>query len=247
VISSVNEEGINWGFEPSPLSISPDSDLENQDFTAVMLGDVSGSYEGKSRIRSFSDRNDAPEITAYPGDILSVPVVLNKGMLIEGIDLTAVFDGTALEARGISLTDTVLADNGYESFANIKENQISAAIFALTEPSSEVSGTLVFLNFTVSGSPGDVSSISLTRFDCNEIPVNPQYSAYRSSGALTGGFYLRDRVSRELRISVRTRYDLSRHDLNGDEKIGITDALYALKQGDIETAIRALQAASGIE
>jgi hypothetical protein len=243
----VNDEGINWQFEPTPLSVSPESDLENQDFTAVMLGDVSGSYEGKSRIRSFSDRNDAPEITAYPGDILSVPVVLNDGMLIEGIDLTAVFDGTALEARGISLTDTVLADNGYESFANIKENQISAAIFALTEPSSEVSGTLVFLNFTVSGSPGDVSSISLTRFDCNEIPVNPQYSAYRDSGALTGGFYLRDRIARELRVSVRTKYDLSRHDLNGDEKIGITDALYALKQGDIETAIVALQSASGAE
>jgi 6-phosphogluconolactonase (cycloisomerase 2 family) len=245
ITPSVNDEGISWQFEPSPLTVSPESDLENQDFTAVMFGDVSGNYSGDST-RSFSYREDAAEITAYSGDILSVPVVLNDEMLVEGIDLTAVFDGTVLEARGISLTDTVLADKGYESFENIKENQISAAIFALTEPSA-VSGTLAYLNFAVSGSPGDASSVSLTRFDCNEIPIDTEYSAYRDSGALNGGFYLRDRLSRELRVSVRTRYDLSRHDLNGDGKIGMTDALYAMKQGDIEAAIRALQAASGAE
>ncbi|MDM8526057.1 hypothetical protein QUF80_22005, partial [Desulfococcaceae bacterium HSG8] len=51
-----------------------------------------------------------------------------------------------------------------------------------------VSGETVFLSFDVIGQPGDLSDLSLAKFECNEIPAS-------------GGFYTEGRVCS--RISLR--------------------------------------------
>ncbi|MDM8521783.1 Ig-like domain-containing protein [Desulfococcaceae bacterium HSG8] len=246
VIPAVNDLGTAWKFDPPLLAISPDSDLENQDFTAAMLGDVSGNYGGTGSRKSYHNPGEVTEITAYRGDVLSVPVVLDDEVFLEGADIAAAFDKDVLAPQEVSLADGIPGDRGYQSVANITEEEIFLALFASEEP-SPVSGTLVFLNFVVTGKPGSRSPVTLTRFDCNEIPAGPEYRESRESASLTGGFYINGAVSRDIRVRVRTGYDLARHDLNGDGKIGMKDAFYGLKQGDVEGVIRALQCAAGIE
>ncbi|MDM8521775.1 tandem-95 repeat protein [Desulfococcaceae bacterium HSG8] len=246
VIPAVNELGTAWKFDPPLLEVSPDTDLENQDFTGVMIGDVSGNYGGGGTGKSYHNPGNAAEIIAYRGDVLSVPVVLDDEIFLEGADIAAAFDKDVLAPQEVSLADGIPGDSGYQSVANITEEEIFLAIFASEEP-SPVSGTLVFLNFIVTGTPGSRSSVTLTRFDCNEIPAGPEYRESRESASLTGGFYINGAVSRDISVRVRTGYDLARHDLNGDGKIGMKDAFYGLKQGDVEVVIRALQCAAGIE
>ncbi|MCP4348225.1 MAG: hypothetical protein GY795_22280, partial [Desulfobacterales bacterium] len=89
-------------------------------------------------------------------------------------------------------------------------------------------------------------------FECNRIPVSGSSQDYphQSGETLSGGFYADSRISQSLKITVSgdqtaTENDIMTYDLNRDGRVGLQDAVRALRQGNPEAAIKALQCVTG--
>ncbi|MDM8549902.1 carboxypeptidase regulatory-like domain-containing protein [Desulfobacterales bacterium HSG2] len=242
LIPEMNEDGIHWAFTQTPIRYSRlDSDRENQDFDAVRLGDVSGNYSSGREVRaSRGERGSETEIRAAPGDRLSIPVVINSEDGIAGIDIRIEFDAVMLTVSDVTLADGVLEHEPYALVANTRDpGRMTLAIFGTGWNLFSGSGTVLHVSFDVIGAkPGILAEF--TNFLCNEIPVS---GAREKGREAFGGFYMNGGLFQ--RIRLRAEYDLARHDLDGDGRISLTDAVFALQQGDLEGAIRALQAVAG--
>jgi len=250
LLTAMNDRENQWAFAPDSVSYSLDSDRENQKFSAVRLGDVSGSYSpGQLRRtpKTSSSEKTAPILKAAPGDRLSLPVVLNGGAEIGGIDIRIGYDSEMLEVADVTLTDGILEYEDYHLITNTAG--LSLALFAASEPLFTGDGTILFIDFDVVGTKQH-SVIEFTMFQCNESPVSDGHEAYRKPGTLSGGFYVSDTVSQRIILGTGTEYlpkdePVSRYDLNGDGRVGLEDAIHALRQEDLEGTIRALQCVTG--
>ncbi|MDM8551994.1 tandem-95 repeat protein, partial [Desulfobacterales bacterium HSG2] len=243
LIPEMNEAGISWIFTPASLPY-PDlsSDMENQDVAAMVLGDISGNYSPFSAadLRGFENLGGLRQNLGGLSS-LSVPVVLNGGTEIEGIDINIGYDEKMLEVADVTLADGMFEDEDYRLIANPVDGQIRIALFALTGNLFTGDGPVLFISFDVVGTrPGTV--LEFTEFQCNETPVSDGHDKTRDSG-LSGGFYIGGAVSQ--RLILGTEYDLITDDPDGDGVIGVGDAIQALEQGDLEGAIRALRCIVG--
>jgi len=196
----LNESGIHWIFVPESAAVSAVSDLENQDFVLILLGDVTGNYQpeqqtrAKQRSREYVHGEeilyDVPEIYVTSGDTLSIPVIIDSETDIKGIDITVEFDKNVLNAIGVDLTGGILEKRNYKTVSNTGEDgKIIAAIFAADDIFTG-SGTVAFITFDIIGGLQSSSLITLSEFQCNET------SAF-------GGFYLNGGVSQAIRITVK--------------------------------------------
>jgi hypothetical protein len=180
--------------------------------------------------------------------MLSVPLVLTQETFIRGIDVRIEYDADMLTLSDVSLSGGILEHENYEFVANTAEpGVIRIAIFSLSSLTAVTgSGTVMTADFTVTG-PKENSSLRLERFDCNEIPVSASVPRSSSeSEEITGGFYLSGGVFGEALIRTEIDCDLNLHDLSGDGRIGVEDAIQALREGDLKTAICALQCVTGM-
>ncbi len=232
VIPYMNEISNHWNFSPAYGEyLYLDSDKTEQNFLAMRLGDVSGSYvpEGSSARRSdrTSEVFKIREISAENGTEFSVSLPLEYETQIEGADIIAEFDENILELTGITLSCGILENENYAlEFNDTVPGKISVMIFAQSEPVTG-SGKILSLNFQVIGEHYEGEVIDLTKFICNETPV------YQNNT--------------KLRFILRTEpEDLMQYDLDNDGKVSLQDALYALSIGDMKTAIRVLQIMTGI-
>jgi len=67
----------------------------------------------------------------------------------------------------------------------------------------------------------------------------------QTANILTGGFYVNGRISQHLKITVENKNDIMIYDLNSDGRVGLQDAVRALREGYLEAAIKALQCVAG--
>lgn len=248
LMPEMNESGNHWGFVPDAVSYSSlSSDSENQDFAAVRLGDVSGNY---SLLAQKPPRDRIPlktgEIQVKTGGRLILPIVLNSGTDIEGIDIRVFYDEASLNATDVTLARGKLEYEDYRLVANPHEpGLVSAGIFATTGNLFTGDGVMVYIAFDVIGASSG-SLIEFLKFDCNERAVSPSNDETRDSGEVFGGFYTGGEIFQRLVLRTgETGYDLSQDDLNGDGKIGTQDAVSALIQGNLEAAVRVLRCVSG--
>jgi len=236
LIDAMNDKGINWTFSPESKAWSPlDSDMENQNFTAIMIGDVSGSHSpARSHNRLVNEgRWQGTETGESPEDRISVPIVLSEEATIEGIDIDLEYDRDVLRLADATLTGGILEDEDYELIVNAKvPGKLTFAIFAKTDMYSD-SGTVVFVNFHVIGTDRNGHLVRLTNFRCNEVPAAHEV-------------YINDDWQDPQVEYKSAEYDPLMYDLNESGRLGIEDAVYALREGDLEIAVRILQWAVGL-
>ncbi len=200
LIEELNESNIHWIFEPDSAAVSVASDLENQDFILILLGDVTGNYQpeqqsrAKQRSREYVYGEeilyDIPEIYVTSGDTLSMPVVIDSETDIKGIDITVEFDKNVLNAAGVVLTGGILEKGNYKTVSNTgKDGKLMTAIFAAEDILADA-GTVAFITFDVIGGLQSSSLINLSEFQCNENPAS-------------GGFYINGTASQAVRITVK--------------------------------------------
>jgi len=235
-----------WIFGPDSAALTVTSDTEIPDFVAAMPGDLSGNWTPDSGRRSVRESGRVTEITVFPGEYLTVPVVLSQETLIRGIDIVAEFDGDVLDATDVTLAGGILENEDYQLVRNMNnDGTVLLAIYARSQKITG-SGTLVTLNFDVVGRVSSGASLlTLTKFRCNEIPVSGEYYGNRDDAPVSGGFLMNGDVSLTLGLTVEPGYDSADYDLNGDGILGMKDAIQALQRGEIEAAVRALQCVTG--
>ncbi len=242
VIPEMNERANHWAFVPDVLVYSElKSDSENQNFTAVRLGDVSGNYSQATEQKSLrSTRTSEISVPVTQGDTLTAALVLYGAKKIEGIDITLEFDPDILNVADVTLKRGVLEHENYQLIVNKDEpGSLSLAVFAPTKNLFTGEGTIVYITFNVIGTTWD-SLIDVRRFLCNEAPVHDGNDRIREPETVSGGFYMNEAVSLNLRL-IFPAYDLMTDDLTGDDRIGVEDAIQGLREENLKTAVRVLR------
>ena len=257
---SLNNEDHHWRFVPTSsdsLTESPvlfvEQDIDHYDFVGIRIGDVSGNYSAGQRDQISPRDAGTPGVSlgTSAGETLSVPVVLEGGANIEGIDIRMSYNPDALELSDVTLADSVLEYEDYELTVNTDvPGQISLALFA-SEDLFTGSGTILHVSFHVVGM-GDGPVLEFASFEYNETAVSDGHDNYRDSARIIGGFFVDGELSQRLSISQIADDSEEVHlpedydpDLNDDGKINATDAIIALQRGYLEAAIGTLQTLVG--
>ncbi|MBL7086562.1 MAG: T9SS type A sorting domain-containing protein, partial [Candidatus Cloacimonetes bacterium] len=209
LITELNGDGIDWVFTPEPIPNCNDwppiiyentreytpleSDLIDEDFIGIRLGDVSGNWAPdvrmpltqKSSPPGADPSEEATEIEASNNSTLRIPVVIDEVNAIEGIDIIIAFSPEVLKLTGLSLNEGILEDNNYGVETNLEEvGQGIMVIYAQKDLVSET-GIVAFIEFDIIGIEGSKSEIYFTKFDVNETDAS-------------GGFNLIDSESNEI-------------------------------------------------
>ncbi|MBC8527090.1 MAG: T9SS type A sorting domain-containing protein, partial [Candidatus Cloacimonetes bacterium] len=170
-----------------------ESDLIDEDFIGIRLGDVSGNWAPdvrmpltqKSSPPGADPSEEATEIEASNNSTLRIPVVIDEVNAIEGIDIIIAFSPEVLKLTGLSLNEGILEDNNYGVETNLEEvGQGIMVIYAQKDLVSET-GIVAFIEFDIIGIEGSKSEIYFTKFDVNETDAS-------------GGFNLIDSESNEI-------------------------------------------------
>ena len=117
---------------------------------------------------AFAESASLPDITADPGESISIPLTVNDMTNLEGMGITVTFDESVIDATGATLTGGVLDGQNYGLQVNTAtDGQIVLIIYATANLYSG-SGVVAYLEFDVVGSQGDYTNLHFTQFEVNE-------------------------------------------------------------------------------
>ncbi|MBL7086720.1 MAG: T9SS type A sorting domain-containing protein [Candidatus Cloacimonetes bacterium] len=184
LITELNTDGIDWVFTPESVPECGDwppivyentrdytpleSDLTDENFIGIRLGDVSGNWSPGVREPISYESFEITEIETGINSTLRIPVIIDKISAIEGIDICIAFNPEVLQLTGLILDEGILDNKDYAIETNLKETgQGIMVIYAQKDLVSE-SGIVAFIDFDVIGIEGSSSEIYFTKFDVNE-------------------------------------------------------------------------------
>ena len=177
--------GVVWDFAPPSRSYTNlSSNLSGQDFTAVLLGDVSGNWSAmgalgvwKPEIASVQNTTatlSLPQATVLPGGQVTIPLTLTLSQgEVYGADIALSYDTAVVSATAIA--KGALA-TGWSMASNLTTPGVVRVAMAGATPIT-TSGELLLLVFNAVGSAGSGTDLTLTRGDLNEggIPTDVQH------------------------------------------------------------------------
>ncbi len=181
----------DWMFDPESRSYTQlDSNITDEDYTAILYGDVSGNW-GSKGFTPFAYTGDTipveiPHIYGEPGDTVNVPIQVGDvtGRGIISCDITLTFDSTVVEALE-AITDSVVP-TGWMIESHSSPGKIKIALAGADE--LDGSGKLVWIPFVVDSEAqtGDSSVIHFSNFIFNDGNVlTDLYDGLLSVGAGT--------------------------------------------------------------
>lgn len=195
--------GVVWKFTPISRSIPElTADVTAQDFTAILLGDISGNWvdpgEGLhdvgDEITAASAVLTIPAVSVLPGGSVDVPInldITDAGLL--GADLAFTYDPTHVSISNIRIGSLAA---GWSLVSNLTEPSVVRIAMAGAMPIT-ADGELILFTVTALGDPGSQSALTLTFGDLNEgaipstlvsgsvyiaVPVTADFSATPTSG-----------------------------------------------------------------
>jgi len=120
-----------------------------------------------------------PDLQTKYQSSVSIPLQLTntKNEPIEGIDIEIKYDAIALEAKGLSLTDTIFENKFSFNVGLHTPGKILASLSANNEPFVNSSGNIAYLNFEVLSN----TSSALTIVD---VVINEHSSEYKSGSVI---------------------------------------------------------------
>ncbi|MCK4357252.1 MAG: T9SS type A sorting domain-containing protein [Candidatus Cloacimonetes bacterium] len=189
LIDSLNDDGLDWVFvadsiescanwppivyestkEYTPLN----SDLFDEDFIGIRLGDVTGnwspSYLLRLELTSKTISAFLPDTTVNQSVFLSIPLTVIDLIELEGMDIIITFNEDVIDATGASLSGGILEDQnfGYQINTTV-DDEITLWIYAMENPFTG-NGVVCYLEFDVVGNVNDSTSLIFTQFNVNEV------------------------------------------------------------------------------
>lgn len=159
---------FNESFNYSPLS----SNLTNQDFIALRMGDVTGNWQpdagALAKVENISNSETIHLSLGAHATDLQVPLELYQYFDVEGIDLSIEYDPELLSFQRAELT-TDISSESYNVMVNDKQDgKVYIAIYATSENLYSGSGIIGNLLFNIISENGFSSSVNIKRYEVNE-------------------------------------------------------------------------------
>lgn len=166
--------GVLWKFNPTSRNIPElTGDITAQDFTAILLGDISGNWvdpgEGLDKLRDEITAVSAvltiPAVDTSPGGSIDVPInldITDAGLL--GADLTFTYDPSHVSISNVRIGSLAV---GWNLVSNLTEPGVVRIAMAGAIPIT-TDGELMLFTVTALGAPGTQSALILTQADLNE-------------------------------------------------------------------------------
>ena len=168
--------GAVWEFDPTDYTYTDLSgSISGQDFTATLLGEVSGNWSvGVDQVQSKLANTAAlalPNLYAEPGEriTLTLEIALDQAE-VYGADIVVSYDPTVVSATSAS------AGNAAQDFlteGNLSQPGLVRVAMAGAQPITD-DGGLLALVFDVVGALGDTSPLQITAIELNEDGVTAQ-------------------------------------------------------------------------
>ncbi len=157
-----------WYFSPDSVLIQPlNSDLTNQDFTGIILGDVDGGWAQPSGLlgKKYTTKQyeKLKDIVVNPGDELTIPLEIESNNEVIAAEIDVEFSVKSLHF--IDVQKTNLSKN-MELFFNNESNRLRIVAFGV-EPVNG-SGVLVKIRFRVKAQTAQSSNFLLNKFTLND-------------------------------------------------------------------------------
>lgn len=166
-----------WRFTPVNIVYpNVNTNFSGQDYTALLMGDVTGNWFDPSATRLLPViykgrpiRVTIPEVSAVRGAGVTVPINISdstgKGILSYEFDLS--YDPAVLEIAD-NATDTVqtLSDGRFVTVNTTTPGMIKVVVFGASEISGE--GALLNLRFNAVGDVGSTTALTWENFNFNE-------------------------------------------------------------------------------
>jgi hypothetical protein len=168
--------GVVWDFDPPSQSYPGlSSSQTGQDFTAVLLGDVSGNWPAGGDQAQAQAANSAPlalpNLYAEPGERITVALEISPDQAeVYGADIVVSYDSMVVSADSVSAGD-VAQDFLIES--NLNQPELVRVAMAGAQPITD-EGHLLDLVFNVVGELGDTSPLRIATAELNEGSVTAQ-------------------------------------------------------------------------
>lgn len=184
VASSPSGNAGNWRFNPiSRTYPAINTDIPGQDYSALLIGDVSGNWGDPSSFRSSGSSGPGrsasitlPQLVAPADNEVTIPVavqgVANKGVISYEFELA--YDPLVIQPQTdpVDLSGTV--SSGLTAVTNSSDpGVLRVAVYGATGISSN--GLLLNLRFNAIGAPGSVSALTWGRLMLND--GNPRVMA----------------------------------------------------------------------
>ncbi|MBC8248921.1 MAG: M28 family peptidase, partial [Anaerolineales bacterium] len=168
--------GVVWEFDPANRTYTDLSgSISGQDFTATLLGDVSGNWSaGVGQAQTANTASLAlPDLYAEPGERITVDLeILLDQAEVYGADIAVSYDSTVVSAASASAGDEA---QGFLIEGNLNQPGLVRVAMAGAQPITD-DGHLLALVFDVVGELGDTSPLQITAIELNEdgVTVQPQ-------------------------------------------------------------------------
>lgn len=191
--------GAVWFFDPASRSYANlSSNLSDQNFTAILLGDVSGNWTPDAP-EAFSDQISGSvalsltEVVAAPGERITITLAasLDQAELLAA-DLAVAYDPAVLAL--VSVTPGAAASGFMAAINTSQAGRLALALAGATPMTT--GGDLFILVFDVASQASGESAIAFERAEINEGTVSAQTDdgsvtvVHRVNLALTSGWNL---------------------------------------------------------
>ena len=165
-----------WEFIPTSRTYTDlTSDQTNQHYEAILLGDVSGNWtppalRATQALQSPSGGSitvSLPDAAQDPGETISIPIIVSQLTQPTGVfsyDFRLTFNPAVLQLQATPVTQTgTLSDvPGWTITPNADNTNGILRVSAFGTTALSGAGTLLRINFTVVGSPGQTSPLNWT-------------------------------------------------------------------------------------
>lgn len=195
--------GVVWKFTPTSRNIPElTGNITAQDFTAILLGDISGSWidPGEGLLKTGDEINLAsanltiPPVNVLPVGSIDVPINLDiTDAELLGADIAFTYDPTHVNISNLRIGSLA---TGWSLVSNLSEPGVIRIAMAGAVPIT-TDGELILFTVTALGAQGTQSALTLTFGDLNEsaipstlnsgsvyiaVPVTAEFSATPTSG-----------------------------------------------------------------
>jgi hypothetical protein len=178
-VASISNPGIagTWKVVPSSRSYSMlNGNLTNENYDAVLVGDVSGNWTPAGPEGSIAPAGGGNVAVSLPSQSapagsnnVMVPVIVGNttGQGIIAYDFTYTFDPSVIQLANPAFETSGTLSSGWTITPNTSTpGQIRIVAFNTTPLSGQ--GTLIFIKFNVVGSQGSTTLLTWTNFMFNE-------------------------------------------------------------------------------